>query len=70
MIVAELLQPHQPKGAKKLPLDDFIFRPKAERDAIARARFVAQLNAAAVAGERASRRKVRASARRLTKDAT
>jgi hypothetical protein len=58
LVVTELLRPHLKEGAK-LNIADFMFRHKADRDAIARAKLVASLSALAANTERARRRKVK-----------
>jgi hypothetical protein len=58
LIITELLRPHLKEGAS-LNMDKFMLKPKADLDAAARAKFVAQLNSMAdapPARERARRR--------------
>lgn len=55
LIVTELLRPHLKEGAT-LNIADFIFRPKEERDALARAKLVASLDAMAAVAERKARK--------------
>jgi hypothetical protein len=56
LIVSELLRPHLKEGAT-LNTDSFMLRPRAELDALARARFVAQLTAVADRPQRAKRKR-------------
>lgn len=66
MIVSELLKPHLTEGAT-VKMADFMFRHKDDRDALARTKFVAQLNAMAVNADRARQRTVRGIAKRITR---
>lgn len=58
LIVTQLLRPHFKEGAT-LNIDDFLFRPKEEVDARARAKLLANLNAMAANEERGRRRQLK-----------
>jgi hypothetical protein len=55
LIVTELLRPQVQEGAN-LNIDNFMLKPKEDRDAAARAHLVASLSAMAAAGERKARK--------------
>ena len=56
LIITELLKPHVKEGST-LNMADYLLRPKEDRDAIARARFVSTLSALADRPARRSRGK-------------
>jgi hypothetical protein len=55
LLISELMRPHLPEGAT-MSIEQFMLKPKAQIDAAARARIVANLSAMAARDERRRRR--------------